>query len=133
MIPATLALITAVGPPDCATNKFPAKSAIVFRQNSPDAGKQTASKRPISVQIEPKPCQRRKRLSKGNPYEKLQIPSVQAPKNLKVPITNWAQGLIGPSWRLGLGNWSFSGAWCLEFGASTPPPPDSPTFRCRRC
>src|SRR6266542_5909276 len=32
MTPATLALITAVGPPDCATNKFPASSAIVFKR-----------------------------------------------------------------------------------------------------
>src|SRR5882724_7376037 len=32
MTPATLALITAVGPPDCATNKFPANSAIILQQ-----------------------------------------------------------------------------------------------------
>src|SRR5437667_12702259 len=37
MTPATLALITAVGPPDCATNKFPANSAIVFQQIFPRA------------------------------------------------------------------------------------------------
>src|SRR6266567_1963504 len=106
MLPATLALITAVGPPDCATNKFPAKSAIVFRQNSPSAGKQTASKRPISVQIEPKPCQRRKRLSKGNPIA--EISKFQCPNTKEIPSSNDPTGAESGSppqdlWGLGFG------------------------------
>src|SRR5262245_36931322 len=43
MTPATLALITAVGPPDCATNKLPANSAIICQANPRAPGSESLS------------------------------------------------------------------------------------------
>src|SRR6266487_6261439 len=109
MTPATLALITAVGPPDCATNKFPANSAIGLQQISSGVSKRAASKRPIPDEIEPTPCQRRKRLSKGNPDEgaggnsKDQAPSSREISSSKLQIT--PPTVAGP----------FLGFWELTF------------------
>src|SRR6185503_14463548 len=80
MMPARLALITAVGPPDCATNKFPANSAIIFPRHFLEPRKRIAS---IPVKFERTPCQREKRLSKGNPQRKLQIPRSKHQRNPK--------------------------------------------------
>src|ERR1051326_5530671 len=121
MIPATLALITAVGPPDCATKRFPANSAIIFRPTRPDVRKRTASNRPIPGQIEASPCQRKKRLSKGNPNSgssKSQDPNTKEIPSSKHPTA--AETLpMSQEFR----GWDLQFPCWLGFDALTPPPP----------
>src|SRR5687767_11840329 len=55
--------MTAVGPPDCATSKFPTNSAI-FQFSSLRGNRANARK------IEPEPCLAAKRMSKGKTVNK---------------------------------------------------------------
>src|SRR6266705_2776058 len=91
MTPATLALMTAVGPPDWATNKFPTSSAIVFKRFFRGRPAFDGARCPTSDQIEATPCQPKIRLSKGNTAgdrRKLQIPSSKHQRNPKLQTSN---------------------------------------------
>src|SRR5262245_46392865 len=121
MTPATLALITAVGPPDCATNKFPAKSAIVRLEIARALG----SERPQNARILSKSS---RHLANGEIGCQKGNPAAGSSKS-KAPISpTQARDLISIM-RLVY----FSGAWCLELGGFRPPPPGFPTYRCLKC
>src|SRR5437016_2098464 len=132
MTPATLALMTAVGPPDCATSRFPSKSAIVFKSFSADApgGRtprgpdlglnrietlptaKTAVKRKHGARKHQKPSSKHQKICK------LQTPRL--PLNPNSQISKGKQSLSSnqpgnPNWSLALGDSLVFGAWCLVF------------------
>src|SRR6266446_1015367 len=119
MTPATLALITAVGPPDWATNKFPTSSAIVFKRffrGRPAFDGCTMSdirsNRGDTLPTDNSAVKRKYRLrSEETPNSKLQAPEKsQAPK-LQITAPTVAGSFSD------LGNRGLSEAWCLDFGA----------------
>src|SRR6266446_2712588 len=126
MTPATLALITAVGPPDWATNKFPTSSAIVFKRffrGRPAFDGCTMSdirsNRGDTLPTENSAVKRKyRRRSEETPNPKLQTPEKSQAPNFKSPRRPLPDRfrILGIEAYLRLGVWILELIWSLVFG-----------------